>query len=108
MNSAIASLESLTAADAALEPLVSSLTDASYILEDASRDLREYRDGIDHDPHALERLQERASALQGLMRAFGPRMEDVIERRDAAAKLIESVDDSSRVIAQAETAHAAA
>ena len=106
VNSAIASLESLTAADAALEPLVSSLTDASYILEDASRDLREYRDGIDHDPHALERLQERASALQGLMRAFGPRMEDVIERRDAAAKLIESVDDSSRVIAQAETAHA--
>lgn len=108
VNSAIASLESLTAADAALEPLVSSLTDASYILEDASRDLREYRDGIDHDPHALERLQERASTLQGLMRAFGPRMEDVIERRDAAAKLIESVDDSSRVIAQAEIAHAAA
>ena len=108
VNSAISSLESLMSADSSLEPLVSSLTDASYILEDASRDLREYRDGIDHDPHALERLQERASALQGLMRSFGPRMQDVMERRDAAAKLIESVDDSSRIIAAAEKANAAA
>ncbi len=108
VNSAISLLEPLAAADSALEPLVAALTDASYILEDASRDLREYRDGIDHDPHALERLQERASALQGLMRAYGPRMEDVVARRDEAARLIESVDDSSRIIAAAEKAHDAA
>ena len=105
VNSAISSLEQLVAADASLQPLVASLTDASYILEDAARDLREYRDGIDHDPHALERLQERASTLQGLMRTYGPRMEDVVERREQAAKLIESVDDSSRIIAAAEAAH---
>ncbi len=108
VNAAVVSLGALAQTDSALEPIVSALSDASYILEDASRDLRSYRDGIECDPQALERLQERASALQGLMRLYGPRMQDVLDRREAAAKLVESVDDSQRVIAAARAAHEAA
>lgn len=108
VNEALSSLEALVGADASLKPIVSALTDASCILEDAARDIRVYRDGIDCDPQALERLQERASALQGLMRAYGPRMQDVLERRAAAAELISAVDDSERIVAAARAAHDAA
>ncbi len=108
VNEALSSLEALVSADATLEPIVSALTDASYILEDAARDIRVYRDGIDCDPQALERLQERASALQGLMRAYGPRMQDVLDRRASAAELISAVDDSERIVAAARSAHDAA
>lgn len=102
VNSAINALEGMVSADPSLGNIVSALTDASYVLEDASRDVRSYRDGIEHDPAALQQLQERASTLQSLMRSYGPRMEDVIARRDEAATLIESVDDSTRLIAQAQ------
>ena len=108
VNAAISQLEGLAGADEALSPMISSLTDASYILEDVSRDLRSYRDGIDCDPAALERMQQRASLLQGLMRAYGPRMQDVMDRRDEAKCLVEAVDDSARLISAAQQAHDAA
>lgn len=103
-NAAIRELAGMAKADAALEPLAQSLTDASFILEDVARDVRAYRDAIEHDPEALAALQERASMLQGLMRSYGPRMEDVIERREQAARLVASVDDSEALIAAAEKA----
>lgn len=101
LNAALMQLESMRAMDASLASVCDALTDASYILEDAARDVRSYRDAIDRNPDALERLQSRMGAMQGLMRAFGPRMEDVIERRNQAAELIASVSDASARVAQA-------
>ena len=71
--------------DPTLSSACEALSEASYILEDAARDVRAYRDGIDHDPTSFARLQERMSAFQGLMRTYGPRMEDVVERRERAS-----------------------
>lgn len=102
VNGALNDLEHMLKADAALEPMVRQLADASYILEDVVRDLRSYRDSIEHDPAVFAQMQERASALQGLMRAYGPRMEDVLDRREQAAKLVASVEDASGLIAAAE------
>lgn len=108
LNSAVMELESMRALDASLESVCAALTDASCILEDAARDVRGYRDALDCDPAALERLQERMGAMQGLLRSYGPRMQDVLERRDRAAELIASVDDSAARIAAAERARDAA
>lgn len=102
VNAALNGLESLVSADSSLESMTRSLADASYILEDVARDLRAYRDSIDHDPSSFARLQERVSALQGLKRSYGPRMEDVLERRDQAARLVSSVDDAAEITAAAE------
>lgn len=101
LNDALMQLESMRAMDSSLDALCASLTDASYVIEDAARDVRAYRDSIDRDPAALERLQERMGAMQGLMRAYGPRMQDVLERRAQAAELVSSVDDADRKIEQA-------
>lgn len=101
LNEALMQLESMRAMDSSLDGLCAALTDASYIVEDAARDVRAYRDSIDRDPAALERLQERMGAMQGLMRAYGPRMRDVLERRAKAADLVSSVDDADRRIEEA-------
>ena len=101
LNDALMQLESMRAMDSSLDALCASLTDAFYVIEDAARDVRAYRDSIDRDPGALERLQERMGAMQGLMRAYGPRMQDVLERRAQAVELVSSVDDADRKIEQA-------
>lgn len=101
LNSAIMQLEYMQKMDPTLSSACEALSEASYILEDAARDVRAYRDGIDHDPASFARLQERMSAFQGLMRAYGPRMEDVMERRERAADLVSSVDDAQERVAQA-------
>lgn len=104
VRSALRHLELAGEMDSSLAPLVETLTDASYALEDAEREVRVYRDGIDHDPAALARMQERASALQGLMRSYGPRMEDVLAKREEAARTVAAVDDADRLVAAAQRA----
>lgn len=95
VQSAAARLDALSGVDSKLGEYAASLREATYILEDVSRDVRDYRDSIEYDPETLEANQERMAAMQGLMRSYGPRIEDVIARRDEAANLVSLVDDSA-------------
>lgn len=97
-----AKLDALSQIDPKLGEYAASLREATYILEDVSRDVLEYRDSIEYDPEVLEMSQERMASLQGLMRAYGPRIEDVIARREEAAHLVSSVDDSADRLRAAE------
>ncbi len=103
-HAAIRALEQAARIDSGLSGVVEALTDASYALEDAARDVRVYREGIEHDPAALERMQERAGTLQGLMRTYGPRMHDVLARREEAARTVAAVDDAANLVARAQAA----
>ena len=93
LNKAISALSGASRIDASLEPYVASLREASFLLEDAAGEVRDYRATVEFDPRELERQQERVSAMQGLLKAYGPRMEDVLAARAAAARLVEAVDD---------------
>ena len=115
LGSAAAALDEGSRYDPELGKLAESLREAGYVLEDVSRTARDYRDGVEFDPEELERGQERMAALQGLMRAYGPRMADVLAAREEAADLVSLVDDAEerervaqRAVDAAERALAAA
>ncbi|MBQ3106061.1 MAG: DNA repair protein RecN [Eggerthellaceae bacterium] len=80
--------------DESLSAYAQSLREACYVLEDVARDMLTYRDKVEFDPEELAFKQERLAALQGLMRTYGPRMEDVLARRAEAADMISMVDDA--------------
>ncbi len=90
--------------DETLGTYADSLRDVSYVLEDVARDARAYRDEVEFDPATLASQQERMAALQGLLHAYGPRMEDVLERRAEAADLVSIVDDAAQRESDAERA----
>lgn len=95
LGAAASALESASSVDASLGDLAQSLREAGYVLEDVAATARDYADGIEFDPQELERKQERASRLQGLLRSFGPTMEAVLARREAAAEAVALVDDAA-------------
>lgn len=95
LGSAIAALEGAARFDESLGSYADSLREAGYVLEDVARDVRDYRDDVEFDPELLAEKQERMAAMQGLMRAYGPRMEDVLARRAEAAELVSLVDDAA-------------
>ena len=95
LNSAIAALDGAARYDGALGACAESLREAGYVLEDMARETRDYRDGVEFDPETLAQQQERMAALQGLLRAYGPRMEDVLAKRAEAAELVSLVDDAA-------------
>ncbi len=108
LNSAIYALDQAARFDESLAAHSRSLRDAAYIVEDVAADVRAYRDSIELDEQELSRMQERVAALQGLLRAYGPRMEDVLAARDEAADLVSAVDDSGERLKKAEAALAQA
>lgn len=102
LGDAISALEGAARFDASLDAYVGSLREAGYVLEDAAREARDYRDGVEFDPEQLAEKQERIAAMQGLMRSYGPRMEDVLAKREEAAELVSLVDDAAEREAEAQ------
>lgn len=116
LNTAIAELSRMARVDVKLSEFADQLSGAAITVEDAAAELRRYRDSVDFDPAELAAAQERYSAFKGLLRQWGPHMEDVFARRDEAAELLSLVDDAearvrracdARDAAEAELAEAA-
>ena len=94
LSGAVGELRDASRYDDALATLADSLESALIDVEDCASQLREYRDSVDLDPAELEHMQQRMASLQGLMRTFGPGMEDVLARRERAREVVETVGDS--------------
>lgn len=92
---AVSALDAAARHDGKLGEYADALREAGYVLEDIARETRDYRDSVEFDPEVLSQQQERMAALQGLLRAHGPRMEDVLACREEAADLVSLVDDAA-------------
>ena len=108
LNTTISLIEEASRADESLAPFATTLRETCFVVEDVARDMAGYCDSIDFDGESLAAAQERMGQLMGLMRSFGPTMEAVFERWDAAAALVGLVDDADENLARAEAALEAA
>ncbi|QWT17075.1 DNA repair protein RecN [Collinsella sp. zg1085] len=104
LQSALAELTRMARVDSSLQAFVDTLTEAAISVEDVVSDLSRYRDAIDFDPAALARAQERASELKGLMRSFGPTMDDVFQKRAQAAELLRLCENRDQELSRAQLA----
>lgn len=104
LNEALAAVEAVSGFDPELDKVCQTLRESVYPLEDAASELRRYRDDVDFDPQALDRAQSRMAELGGLMRMFGPTMEQVFARREEARQLVDLVDGSERLEREAREA----
>jgi DNA repair protein RecN (Recombination protein N) len=60
-------------------------TELVVLAEDLSRDLRDYAETIEADPEALIAIEERLDLVRGLMRKYGPSLEQVFTFHEGAA-----------------------
>ncbi|WP_028596087.1 DNA repair protein RecN [Paenibacillus assamensis] len=61
------------------QPIVEHLQNAFYLLEDASFQLRDYREQIEFNPARLEQIEERLDLLTSLKRKYGSTVEDMMQ-----------------------------
>jgi DNA repair protein RecN (Recombination protein N) len=85
---AASSLARAEGIDPALDALVGQLSEASALVDDASAELRAYRDRVEHDSEALDEVLERLGQLSGLKRKYGPDLDSVIAARAEAASAL--------------------
>lgn len=108
VNGAVAELSRMATVDRKLGDIADALSDACISLEDCANELRAYRDGVAFDPRELARMRERYSDLKGLLRQWGPTMDDVFAMRDRSRELLSLVDDGDEQIRKAREALGAA
>lgn len=101
LNGAIAELQRMAGVDKKLSEFADSLAEASILIEDAAADLRRYRDSVDFDPEELARQQDRFAQLKGLLRRYGPTMDDVFARLESSKELLTLVDDAEERVKRA-------
>ncbi len=97
LGRAVSALEGASGYDARLGGWAETLRSSLIDVEDVASELRDYADEVEFDPEELERLQARLASLEGLMRAFGPRMADVLERRERAREVIAAASDGGEL-----------
>lgn len=101
LNGAIAELQRMAGVDKKLSEFADSLAEAAILIEDAAADLRRYRDSVDFDPEELARQQDRFAQLKGLLRQYGPTMDDVFARLESSKELLSLVDDAEERVKRA-------
>ncbi len=90
--------------DASLAKRADVLKSALLDLEDVAEEVRDYADGLDFDPAELQRMQERYTVIQVILRAYGPTVADVLARRDAAKEVVEAASDGGAALRRAKKA----
>ncbi|GIV20368.1 MAG: DNA repair protein RecN [Armatimonadota bacterium] len=76
---AVRALEELLPIDSELQPLVESLQNALYTVQDASAELRAYRDRVEFNPERLSEVQDRLHLIRTLKRKYGDTVEAVLD-----------------------------
>lgn len=98
---AAAALGRAAAHDSALADYAARLDDISSQLDDFVRDLGSYARSIPSDASCLQETLDRLAALSGLMKRYGPTMEQVFSAWRKAKDCIQAADGDPQLLAQA-------
>lgn len=70
------------------------LEESYYTVQDIGLELQDIREGLDHDPGKLARIEDRLDALKRLTRKYGPEIADVLSFRENAAQRLEGLENA--------------
>ncbi len=89
LGQVVTELTSLVRYDETIKPILEFFEQALFQLEEGSRNLRQYTEGFDRDPHALEQVEERLILIENLKRKYG---EDEAAILNYAVKISEELE----------------
>jgi DNA repair protein RecN (Recombination protein N) len=93
--------------DPSIRERTASLETACMELQDLESTLTDYADELDIDPAEAATLEERVNLLESLKRKYGPRLSDVLSRREATAARLDTIENRGEKIEALERALAA-
>ena len=78
-------LAELARLDPSMEAHAQVVEESTYELEDVARELRAYRDQVEHNPERLEAVEERIELINGLKRKYGSTIPEILQFAERAA-----------------------
>ncbi len=103
LGDAADALRGLAQLDPHLQPMTESIQSAFYQAEDAARELRAYRDGVEFNPERLESIEERLDLLRTLKRKYGETIESILEYAQDLERQLDALTHSEERSAELST-----
>lgn len=91
ISQAINELQRMLHYDKELQPLVESLEQALYQVEECAGEVRRYADGLSFDPQRIDQVESRLHLLRQLKRKYGSTVADILAYRDQIAASLEEL-----------------
>jgi len=86
--------------DSTLQGLIQSTEAVFYQLEDLTRSVREYWEGIEYDPERLRQLEDRLELIRQLKRKYGATIEEVLAYAEQVREELDTITHSEERIAE--------
>lgn len=95
-------LEDASELDPSYKELHESVSNSFYILEDASRSMRNELDSLEFDPQRLNEIEDRLNEINQLKRKYGKTVEEILEYAAKIEEEIETLQNKETHIGQLE------
>lgn len=92
-------LERVNGHDPSIESLLAQISEASIVVREAAQSVSAYAAGLDIDGGDLEQVHERTAAINALVRAYGPTLDDVLALWSSASDRLFDLDRSDDALA---------
>lgn len=92
--SAVKKLEDISDFSEEISEIKDALTDAGYILDEQTRELRNFCDHISFDPNEANYIEERLDLIYNLKRKYGNSVEDILAFYENAKDELMRIDNS--------------
>lgn len=102
LDAAISNAAQCVESDSVADGWRKSLSSARAEVEDVARDMKKYISSLGAESANLEEVEERFHLVKGLLKKYGPTMDDCIKRQEQIAAEINSIENYDEVLAEKE------
>jgi DNA repair protein RecN (Recombination protein N) len=99
LENARRALERVNGHDPSIEGILAQITEASIVVREAAQSVSAYAAGLDIDGGDSEQVHERTAAINALVRAYGPTLDDVLALWSSASDRLFDLDRSDDALA---------
>ncbi|WP_373598339.1 DNA repair protein RecN [Paraclostridium bifermentans] len=91
ISKSLGELNSIAKYDDRLNEYNENIERIMYELQDISRDIRNYKEGIDFSPYELEQIEQRVDEINTLRRKYGDTIDEILEYKDNISKRLDEI-----------------
>ena len=102
LGEAVSGMRKLADLDPGMKPVLDSVEEAVYGLEETAKDVRAYGERLEHDPQRLDEIESRLEMIRDLKRKYGQSVAEVLAFGERAASDLEGISGSAERRAELE------
>jgi len=100
LKKAESSLSKISDIDPNISPILDTIRETLYSLEDSTSILRDYKNNIDFSPARVNQVEERLNLIQSLKKKYGDSIQEILQYAEKAKIELETINSSEEQLEQ--------